>query len=126
MPNVEKMDNDIEELFDEFMELREDVLKALENARNEKVIGKSLNSHVIIYPKAKVENLLNKIDVNLAQIFIVSKFEIAKDGFGAYKGQDVSIDVLKAEGHTCDRCWQIVDKVNEDGICERCEQVISE
>ena len=108
------------------MELREDVLKALENARNEKVIGKSLNARVVIYPKAKIENTLKKIKVNLAQIFIVSRFEIAKDGFGAYKGTDVSIDVFKAEGHTCERCWQVVHEVNDDGLCRRCEEVISE
>jgi isoleucyl-tRNA synthetase len=124
MPKYEEMDNQIEAIFDEFMELREDVLKALENARNEKVIGKSLNASVVIYPKPKVENILNKLDVNLAQIFIVSKFEVAKDGFGAYKGQDVTIDVFKAEGHTCDRCWQIVDHVDEDGLCPRCKEVI--
>jgi isoleucyl-tRNA synthetase len=124
MPKYEEMDNQIEAIFDEFMELREDVLKALENARNEKVIGKSLNASVVIYPKPKVENILNKLDVNLAQIFIVSKFEVAKDGFGAYKGQDVTIDVFKAEGHTCDRCWQIVDHVDEDGLCPHCKEVI--
>ena len=93
-------------------------------ARNEKVIGKSLNAHVVIYPKAKIENVLNKVNINLAQVFIVSKFEIAKDGFGAYKGQDVSIDVFKADGHTCERCWQVVPKVDEDGLCDRCQNVI--
>jgi isoleucyl-tRNA synthetase len=124
MPEVEDLDSELEETFDSFMDFREDVLKALEIARNEKVIGKSLNAHLIIYPKPRIENLLNSIDINLAQVFIVSKLEINKDGFGAYKGQDVSIDVLKASGHTCDRCWQIVDEVNEDGICKRCEEVI--
>ncbi|MGD9964175.1 MAG: isoleucine--tRNA ligase [Candidatus Izemoplasmatales bacterium] len=124
MPKYENFDNKLEETFDEFMDLREDVLKALENARNEKVIGKSLNAHVVIYPKAKIENVLNKVNINLAQVFIVSKFEIAKDGFGAYKGQDVSIDVFKADGHTCERCWQVVPKVDEDGLCDRCQNVI--
>lgn len=126
MPQIENLDNELEQAFDEFMELREDVLKALENARNEKVIGKSLNARVVIYPKAKIENTLKKIKVNLAQIFIVSRFEIAKDGFGAYKGTDVSIDVFKAEGHTCERCWQVVHEVNDDGLCRRCEEVVSE
>lgn len=126
MPEIENLDNELEEAFDEFMELREDVLKALENARNEKVIGKSLNARVVIYPKAKIENTLKKIKVNLAQIFIVSRFEIAKDGFGAYKGTDVSIDVFKADGHTCERCWQVVHEVNADGLCRRCEEVVSE
>ena len=124
MPKYENFDNKLEETFDEFMDLREDVLKALENARNEKVIGKSLNAHVVIYPKAKIENVLNKVNINLAQVFIVSKFEIAKDGFGAYKGQDVSIDVFRADGHTCERCWQVVPKVDEDGLCDRCQNVI--
>jgi isoleucyl-tRNA synthetase len=126
MPKVENLNSDLENAFDEFMELREDVLKALENARNEKVIGKSLNAHVIIYPKAKIENVLNKINVNLAQIFIVSRFDVVKDGFGAYKGQDVTIDVLKAEGHTCERCWQVVPHVDHDGLCERCQTVVAE
>ncbi len=124
MPKVEDLDNSVEDGFDEFMDLREDVLKALENARNEKIIGKSLNAKVILYPKPRIENLLEKLNLNLAQVFIVSELEIAKEGFGAYKGQDVSIDVVKAEGHTCERCWQVVQEVNEDGICDRCENVI--
>jgi len=124
MPEDENLNLEVEETFDEFMELREDVLKALENARNEKVIGKSLNAHVIIYPKPRIDNIINRLNVNLAQIFIVSKFEIKHDGFGAYKGQDVSIDVLKAEGHTCDRCWQVVDKVDDEGLCDRCAEVL--
>jgi len=45
MPGVENLDTKIEKTFDDFMEFREDVMKALENARNEKVIGKSLNAH---------------------------------------------------------------------------------
>jgi len=126
MPIIENLSSDIETVYDDFMEFREDVLKALENARNEKVIGKSLNAHLVVFPKPKIDNLLKKINVNLAQIFIVSKFEIAKDGFGAYKGQDVSIDVLRAGGHTCERCWQVVSDVNEAGICPRCDSVISE
>ncbi len=124
MPEIFEYDTDVEKLYDEFMSLREDVLKALENARNEKVIGKSLNAHVVLYPKGKVADLLEKLNVNLAQIFIVSKLEISKDGFGKYKGTDVSIDVTEAKGHTCARCWQVVDEVNEDGICARCENVI--
>ena len=124
MPKVLDLDKTVEPLFDEFMTLREDVLKALENARNEKVIGKSLNAKLVLYPKGKTLELLDKLGVNLAQVFIVSSIEIKKDGFGTYKGNDVSIDVLKAEGITCDRCWQVVPAVNEDGICPRCADVV--
>lgn len=124
MPEYEELDKEIETLYDEFITLREDVLKALENARNEKVIGKSLNAHLILYPKGKVADLLDKVNVNLAQIFIVSKLDIQKDGFGKYKGQDVSIDVHEAEGSTCARCWQVVPAVDDDGLCPRCESVL--
>jgi isoleucyl-tRNA synthetase len=124
MPKVENYAFEHLELMEDFMDLREDVMKALENARSEKVIGKSLNAHLKLYPKPKVQTLLEKLDVNLAQAFIVSKLDILTNGFGKYKGNDISIDVLPAEGETCDRCWQIVDHVNDGGICERCQTVI--
>ena len=124
MPEVMDLDRSIEPLFEEFMNLREDVLKALENARNEKVIGKSLNAKLVLYPKGKTLELLDKLGVNLAQVFIVSSIEIKKDGFGTFKGNNVSIDVLKAEGITCDRCWQVVPEVNDEGVCPRCAHVL--
>jgi isoleucyl-tRNA synthetase len=124
MPKVKDLSFENLDLMEDFMDLREDVLKALENARNEKVIGKSLNAHLKLYPKAKVQTLLEKLDIPLAQAFIVSKLDVLSTGFGKYKGKDISIDVLSAEGHVCDRCWQVVEEVNEDGICERCESVI--
>jgi isoleucyl-tRNA synthetase len=124
MPKVKDLAFENLDLMEDFMDLREDVLKSLENARNEKVIGKSLNAHLKLYPKAKVQSLLEKLDIPLAQVFIVSKLDVLSTGFGKYKGKDISIDVLSAEGHVCDRCWQVVEEVNEDGICERCENVI--
>ena len=115
---------DKESIYDDFMSLREDVLKALEEARNEKIIGKSLNAHLILYPRGKVLELLQKIDINLAQVFIVSKLEVKNDSFGKYKGTDVSIDVLACEGITCQRCWQVVPHVHDDGLCDRCESIV--
>ncbi|HKL47274.1 MAG TPA: class I tRNA ligase family protein, partial [Candidatus Izemoplasmatales bacterium] len=124
MPKVKEIEFGNLALMEDFMDLREDVLKALENARNEKIIGKSLNAHLKLYPKPKVQSLLEKLNIPLAQAFIVSKLEILTTGFGKYKGKDITIDVLSAEGHVCDRCWQVVEAVNDDGICERCETII--
>lgn len=47
--------------FDRFMEVRDDVLKALEIARNEKVIGRSLEASVTLYATEEVKNLLASI-----------------------------------------------------------------
>lgn len=124
MPEVQEYKEDgLVEKFEQFLLVRDDVLKALEQARNEKVIGKSFNAKLVLYPNADVKALLDSMNINLQQVFIVSQFEI-KEGTGKYTFDNLSIDVTKAEGHTCDRCWQVVPEVNDEGLCPRCESVI--
>lgn len=108
--------------YDKFMNVRDNVLKALEEARNKQVIGKSFNAKLTLYPEGETKELLQSLDANLGQIFIVSQFEM-KEGNGEYKFNELSIDVVKAEGETCDRCWQVVEKT-EEGLCPRCEDVL--
>ena len=123
MPEILELGHqDIVEKYEAFMGVRDNVLKALEEARNNKVIGKSFNAKLILYPENDVRELLNSLDANLQQIFIVSQFEI-KEGVGEFKFDNLSIDVLKADGETCDRCWQVVPHT-EEGLCPRCEEVI--
>ena len=104
----------IEEKWNAFMDLRDDVLKALEEARNQKVIGKSLNAKVTVYVKEEVKNLLASITENMEQLFIVSKFEItdvAEAPADAVTLEHASIVVTKAEGETCERCWNVTETV---------------
>ncbi|MFA7724601.1 MAG: isoleucine--tRNA ligase [Candidatus Izemoplasmatales bacterium] len=124
MPVPKYADENLEAWYDQFMILRETVLKALEEAREKKIIGKSFNAKLVLYPKGKIVDLLNRIHVNLQQVFIVSQLEVKTEGYGSYKGDDVSIDVFAAEGHTCERCWQVVDHLDEQGLCDRCKEVI--
>jgi isoleucyl-tRNA synthetase len=123
-PKVNPYDTDLEKRYDTFMELREVVLKALETARENKVIGKSLNAKVIIYPKSKWVDIISSLDVNFQQVFIVSEFEIQYEGFGQFKADDISVDVYAHEGTTCARCWQVVNNVDEDDLCPRCHDII--
>ncbi len=58
------------------MELRDEVLKALEVARNEKLIGKSLTAHVILYPTDETKALIDSIEEDMKQLLIVSAFSI--------------------------------------------------
>ncbi len=123
MPKYVELGNeDILVKYDKFMDIRDNVLKALEEARNNKVIGKSFNAKLIIYPNKETKELLNSLNANLGQIFIVSQFEIGT-GEGEFKFPELSIDILKAEGETCDRCWQVVDHLHE-GICDRCIDIL--
>ena len=123
MPKYKELGNeDLLSKYEKFMAIRDNVLKALEVARNEKVIGKSFGAKLTLYPKGEVKELLNSMNANLGQMFIVSQFEI-KDGKGIYEFNNLTIDVEKAEGTTCDRCWQIVAHTH-DGLCRRCEEII--
>ena len=122
-PLPRDFDRDVVEKFDKFMAVRSDILKALEEARAAKTIGKSFEAHLKLYPNAEVKELLESVQ-DLQQILIVSKLDIL-DGEGEFKFDNLSVDVAPAEGHTCARCWQVVDEVNEDGICSRCEEVIA-
>lgn len=115
-----------------FLTLRDDVLKALEVARNEKVIGKSLTAKVTLYPSETTKELLSSIKEDLKQIFIVSDLEIAgnKDEApeNAARFDEVAITVEKAEGETCERCWTVTKEVGENKnhptLCTRCASIV--
>ncbi|MGG0718904.1 isoleucine--tRNA ligase [Robertmurraya massiliosenegalensis] len=115
-----------------FMDVRDDILKALEEARNAKVIGKSLSAKVSLYVNATTKELLDSISENLQQLFIVSGFEVA----GAYdaapenalKLEHAAIVVSKADGETCERCWVVTTEVGQveehPTLCPRCAEVV--
>ncbi|TVP94240.1 MAG: isoleucine--tRNA ligase [Acholeplasmatales bacterium] len=116
------IDTELLARYDAFMHLRDHVLKALEEARNEKVIGKSLQAHVVLYPDAPTRKVLDEIR-NLDKLCIVSALTIQDTGTGQYTFPGVSIDILRAEGETCARCWH-VREVDEASLCDRCRDVI--
>jgi isoleucyl-tRNA synthetase len=136
MPEVVEFSNseDVEEKWNQFMSVRNDVLKALEFARNQKVIGKSLNAHVAVYVEDDTKILLESINESHEQLFIVSKFEVAgtfsEAPEHAVKLENVAIVVTKADGETCERCWNVseeVGKVEEHPtLCPRCASVVEE
>jgi len=136
-PEVETFANQ-EELLDmwkAFMDFRDDVLKALEVARNEKLIGKSMEAKVTVYPNEQVRALLTALNVNLPQLLIISPdfFTVSEEGpasapDAAQKFEDVAILVERAEGHVCDRCRQVKAKLSDhehlEHVCEHCAEVI--
>ncbi|PAC83062.1 isoleucine--tRNA ligase [Bacillus sp. 7788] len=92
--------------FDRFMEVRDDVLKALEIARNEKVIGRSLEASVTLYATDEVKNLLESIKEDVKQLFIISELTVEdKQNADASAPEYTSgrILVQKAEGELCER-----------------------
>ena len=113
----------LEAKWDKLLEVRDDVNKALEESRNEKVIGKSLEAAVEIYSNdSEVVELLNSVD-NLHQLFIVSSVDVKENDGVAY--DLATVKVTKAEGHRCERCWNIVEEVNEEVLCPRCASILN-
>lgn len=119
-----------------FMDFRDKVLKALEEARNSKLIGKSLEAKLTIYPNQQVNQLLTAVAADIPQLLIVSPdyFTIMPENTEAPENalvfDDVAILVEKAEGETCDRCRQIRKDVGTDEklphLCGRCAQLVEE
>ncbi|EMF0035904.1 isoleucine--tRNA ligase [Enterococcus hirae] len=138
LPGYQEYPNQ-EELMDTwaaFMDFRDKVLKALEEARNNKLIGKSLEAKLTIYPNEQVRGLLTAVDADISQLLIVSPdyYEVmsanAEVPEAAVKFDDVAILVEKADGQTCDRCRQIRKDVGVDEklphLCGRCAHIVEE
>lgn len=131
-PNQEE----IVDIWSGFMSFRDQVLKALEEARNQKLIGKSLEAQVTIYPNEQIRQLLTAVDTQIAQLLIISPdfLRVASVGEAvpaeAQQFDDVAILVEKADGQVCDRCRQVRKDVGVDEklptLCGHCAEIVEE
>lgn len=123
---------DLAEHWNSLFDLRDDVMKALELARAEKKIGKSLDAKLTIYTEDENQfDLLSSFGDTLKTVFIVSGVKVAmgKGAEGALTETATGIAVLVegADGHKCDRCWAYATegKQDEDGfLCARCQKIL--
>ena len=100
------------------MHVRNTVLKALEDARNEKTIKSSQEAHITLSAPEDVRALLNsEVGSSLSQWLIVSYADV-KDG-------ELKAEVTRAEGTKCPRCWNYVTSPDENGLCPRCHAVMA-
>jgi len=108
--------------------VRDEVLKALETARNNKLIGTGLEAQVAITASDPVYSLLQRYVDQLRYLFIVSQVHLAH-GSGNGTGS-IKVEVKKADGAKCERCWNYSTHVGEDKnyptVCERCSAVLNE
>lgn len=108
----------------QLLEIRSDVFKALEDARNEKIIGKSLEAHVHISVEEKDKAIIDKYcGDNFAQYLIVSKVSFVNELLMNYGTCGCRIE--QCEGSVCPRCWNISEDGAQDGLCKRCQDVLN-
>ena len=120
MPEVKSYEFDYK-LWDLFFEVKNDVFKALEEARNEKLIGSSLEAEVKLNVSEKYMTLKEQLGDVLHQLLIVSKVVFTDEELP--KGEHVGVKVEKSSGHKCNRCWNYVDSLEGD-ICPRCSAIL--
>lgn len=127
---VENFDETAQEKWDYFMKVRSDVLKSLEEARNDKIIGKPLEAKITIEAKdEQTKEVLASIP-NIHQLLIVSEAVLNEAHPKAKDYRYVRIYVEKHPGEKCDRCWMLSDTVGKDEkhpeLCTRCADVVEE
>ena len=121
----EYLDPALEERWDQFMKIREEVMRALEKARADKLIGSPLEARVLLQVPPALQELLAYFQKDLATLFIVSQVEAEFTG-----GEQLEVKVEKALGDKCQRCWVYHEKVGENpnhpGLCPKCLGVIAQ
>ncbi|MEB6274230.1 isoleucine--tRNA ligase [Staphylococcus xylosus] len=129
MPERVEVDREFVDRWNTFMKLRDDVNRALEVARNEKVIGKSLEAKVVIGRNDNFDatSFLQQF-ADLQQLFITSQAEVVdhvEDGI-PYQYGDIRIE--HAHGEKCERCWNYSESLGSVGelnnLCPRCQEVV--
>ena len=127
----EYLNKGLEEKWNKIMDIKTDISKALEEARNEKVIGHSLNAEVVVYANDANYKFIDNIKDDMGSICIISKFtldkiENAPDGVDSSELVDgIKVLVRQARGEKCERCWMYSETVGQSKehptICKRCE-----
>jgi isoleucyl-tRNA synthetase len=133
----ESLDEELLARWEKLIKVKSLVNKALEKARAEKMIGHSLEASVVVYADGEIRELLEAYKEELPYIFITSGAEVkqlaaapsyAVEGEEILKG--VKVEVKRAKGQKCERCWMYSETVGKDNkypdVCERCAKVLRE
>ena len=107
--------------------VREVVLKSLEEFRQKGIIGNSLEAKVLIHARGETLGLLQRHRADLRYIFIVSCVDVVE---APNAKDEMRIDVVKADGWKCERCWNYSTAVGSDAtyptLCKRCVPAVME
>ncbi len=125
---------EISEKWNALFAVRDDVMKALEVARAEKLVGKSLDAEIVIYGASDNDaiKLFSEFTDELKTVFIVSGAAVcegeAPDGAFTDTESGIAVVVKAASGEKCDRCWYYSEDAKRDSegqcLCPRCSAII--
>jgi isoleucyl-tRNA synthetase len=129
--NKEFENKEVADRWDVVLKVRDSVLKILEEARVDKVIGNSLEASVKLEAPQKLYDFLSEYKKRLADIFIVSYVELIlnetmEDLSPEESADNISVSVTRAEGGKCERCWKYftVTEDSNQSVCGRCGEAL--
>jgi isoleucyl-tRNA synthetase len=115
------LDTGLTARWEQLLRARDEVNRALEGARQDKLIGNALGARVRLTARGETAALLERYRADLPMLLIVSQVDLET---ATGDGADLEVRVEKAEGRKCPRCWRTVttipDAAAADGVCERC------
>ena len=126
---VARLDVDLAERWERLLELRREVAKGLEAARQAKLIGQSLEAEVVLYVPEAWHDIVQQYAESLDTLFIVSKVTLATGTPAAEAHSSDVIDglavvIVNAPGEKCERCWRFQEDVGRSAehptVCGRC------
>lgn len=117
--------------WERLLDVRREVLKALEMARNNKLIGNSLEAQITLFVSPDLESFLAPYTSVLRPLFIVSRVQVLPNSqpvpSEAYTSAEVphlQVLVERVSGEKCERCWVHFEDVGKDTrhptLCGRC------
>jgi len=125
-------DGTLAERFQTLLQVRGEVLTALETARQDKVIGNSLQASLELFATGEILERLREEEARLADFFIVSSVTLTGEPGGSIRSEKVEglgITVCTAVGGKCPRCWHITDDQGRDPenpeVCARCAGILA-
>ncbi|MGH7377509.1 MAG: class I tRNA ligase family protein, partial [Candidatus Methylomirabilales bacterium] len=121
------LDDALGERWERLLAVRDQVLKALEEVRQAKTIGNSLEAHVDLHAGATLLSFLRPYAADLPTFFIVSSVTLHADE--EVSGDTLTVRVSRARGLKCERCWIYRETVGRDPghptLCDRCVGVLA-
>ena len=109
--------------------LRERVVAQIEPLRKDKQIGSSLQAKVVLSAGDGDLAFLEAYTDQLPMLFIVSEVELRASNGSSEPRSDTQVEIGRATGVKCDRCWRYVPAISHDpewaGLCERCQHAMA-
>ena len=125
---IQKLEN-----WEKLVQIRSIVLKNLEDARKNKVIGNSLEAKIILILGGQFDSILESYQQFLPSLFIVSQVELncpKKDSQCSSETEDLRVVVSRADGKKCERCWNYSLETGKNpafnNICHKCSEVLKQ